>query len=43
MTGVITWWVRVVRRRTGAATTDRTGEPEASLAEDGLAEEGVRN
>jgi uncharacterized iron-regulated membrane protein len=38
VTGCITWWVRVVRRRTaGAAIANRTGGAQtASLAEDGL-------
>jgi uncharacterized iron-regulated membrane protein len=36
VTGAITWWVRVVRRRTAAATGDRAGEPViAALAEEG--------
>ena len=43
ITGGITWWVRVVRRRAGAANADRTGEPVPLLAEEGLAEEGVPN
>ena len=44
ITGGITWWVRVVRRRgAGAAVADRTDGPAAPLAEEGLAEEGVRN
>ena len=37
VTGCITWWVRVVRRRAaGAAAAERAGEPPASLAEEGV-------
>jgi uncharacterized iron-regulated membrane protein len=44
ITGGITWWVRVVRRRrAGTALADGADEPAASLAAEGLAEEGVRN
>ena len=43
ITGGITWWVRVVRRRATAANADQAAEPAASLADKGLAEEGVRN
>jgi len=36
VTGFITWWVRVVKRRgAGAAIADRTGDPAPSLAEEG--------
>jgi uncharacterized iron-regulated membrane protein len=38
VTGFVTWWVRVVRRRTaGAAIPDRASDPAiASLAEEGV-------
>ena len=37
VTGVITWWVRVVRRRgAGAALANRNDEPAPSLAEEGV-------
>jgi uncharacterized iron-regulated membrane protein len=42
ITGGITWWVRVVQRRSaGAAIADRSDQPAASLAGEGLAEQGV--
>lgn len=40
ITGFITWWVRVVQRRTASATADRRSEPAAIPS---LAEEGVNN
>jgi uncharacterized iron-regulated membrane protein len=43
ITGGITWWVRVVHRRRSAAFMNRTGQPAASLVEEELADEGVRN
>jgi uncharacterized iron-regulated membrane protein len=37
VTGCITWWVRVVRRRRAdAAVADRAGDPPSSLAEEGV-------